>query len=101
MAKGIEISIAANTRDFQKGTKDVEKGLERVQDSLEDLSRVAQQDGDKIGDNLGALRRRRRLPRSLRKALRRWPTLLSGKARKPGTMLATISSEELRTPKAA
>lgn len=53
MPKGIEISIAANTRDFQKGTKDVEKSLERVQDSLEDLSRAAQQDGDKMGDNLG------------------------------------------------
>lgn len=50
--KGIEIDIAANTRDFQRGTKDVEAALEGVADALDDVSKDAAKSGDKIGDEL-------------------------------------------------
>ncbi|MFC5930203.1 hypothetical protein D6T64_05625 [Cryobacterium melibiosiphilum] len=42
MAKGIEIDIAANTRDFQKGVQDVDKELGKVADSLDDLASETQ-----------------------------------------------------------
>lgn len=48
MAKGLTLDIAANTRDFQKGTKDVEGALDKVADALDDVSR----DGDKAGEKL-------------------------------------------------
>lgn len=48
MSKGLTLDIAANTRDFQRGTKDVEGALEGVADSLDDVSR----DGDKAADKL-------------------------------------------------
>ncbi len=50
--KGIEIDIAANARDFQRGVKDVEKGLEEVADALDDVSRDADKTGNKLGDEL-------------------------------------------------
>jgi hypothetical protein len=52
VGKGIEIDIAANTRDFQRGTKDVEKSLEQVADALDDVSKDAGKAGDKLGDGL-------------------------------------------------
>lgn len=50
--KGIEIDIAANTRDFQRGTKDVEKSLSEVADSLDDVSKDADKAGKRLGDEL-------------------------------------------------
>lgn len=52
MAKGIEIDIAANTRDFQRGTKDVEKSLDKVADALDDVSKDADKTGRNIGDEI-------------------------------------------------
>lgn len=48
MARGLNLDIGANTRDFQKGTKDVETALEKVSDALDDVSR----DGEKSAEKL-------------------------------------------------
>ncbi|TFC94575.1 hypothetical protein E3T28_14835 [Cryobacterium sinapicolor] len=53
MAKGINIDIAANTRDFQAGVKDVDKSLSEVADSLDDLTRDTTNSADKAGKALG------------------------------------------------
>ncbi|MBP1326735.1 hypothetical protein JOF28_001967 [Leucobacter exalbidus] len=50
---GFEIDIAANARDFQRGTKDVEAALEDVADALDDVARDAQLAGEEMGDGLG------------------------------------------------
>jgi gas vesicle protein len=49
----INIDIAANTRDFQRGTKDVEAALTDVGSSLDDLARDTQQSAERAGDALG------------------------------------------------
>lgn len=50
---GFEIDIAANAREFQRGTKDVEAALEDVADALDALTADAARAGDKMGDELG------------------------------------------------
>lgn len=52
MAKGINIDILANTRDFQRGVKDVDSALADTADSLDDLTREADKSGRGIGDGL-------------------------------------------------
>lgn len=62
MAKGIEIDIAANTRDFQKGVQDVDKELSNVADSLDgladetkDSSRASLKEVDKLESGFKSL----------------------------------------------
>lgn len=44
----IQLDIAANTRDFQRGVQDVDKALDKVADSLDDVAK----DGDKATEKL-------------------------------------------------
>lgn len=50
---GINIDIAANVRDFQRGTSDAEKGLDQVSDALDALARGSEQSAREAGDDLG------------------------------------------------
>jgi gas vesicle protein len=52
MASGINIDIAANTRDFQGATRDVEAALEGVADALDDVARDTQRSAERAGDAL-------------------------------------------------
>lgn len=47
----IQLDIAANTRDFQRGVQDVEKALDKVADSLDDVTREGDRASDKIEDS--------------------------------------------------
>jgi hypothetical protein len=53
MASGINIDIAANVRDFQRGTKDVERALDDVGGRLDDLARDTARSSERAGDALG------------------------------------------------
>lgn len=48
MAKGLNLDIGANTREFQKGVKDVAEALDQVADSLDDVAREGDQSAEKL-----------------------------------------------------
>lgn len=52
-AKGVEINVGSNVREFQRGTKDVEGALEDVADALDDVAKDADKAGRKMGDEIG------------------------------------------------